>query len=385
MKKILLLLIVCITMLNSGLFAQCGSLYISGVIDGPLSGGTPKGVLVCATADISDLSIFGIGVANNGGGTDGEEFTFPAVQLTNGDCVWVGGTSNGGLVGFNNWFGFDPCYSNNRIDANGDDAYELFCNGSVVDLFGDINTDGSGECWDFLDGWAQRTTVGQSTTFSCADWDFSGVNALDGETSNATAATPFPTPGQVDCTLIPLGVEWASFEVSLLDGQSISLSWKTISEENNSYFEVQHSIDGINFRAIDEVAGNGTTQLKQEYSYTHLTPANGTNYYRLKQVDFDGDFEYSDIRVVDIDRAGKIVINPSAAIAEITIQLTETEGHNNLIGIYDMVGRTVMMSNFDGAQNAKTIDISNLEKGYYVVRVQAGNEIFTERFMKMVD
>jgi len=184
--------------------------------------------------------------------------------------------------------------------------------------------------------------------------------------------------------LVATPVELTSFTATN-NQKEIYLDWITASELNNSHFEIQHSIDGANFRAIDEVIGNGTTQEKQAYSYTHATPANGTNYYRLKQVDYDGAFEYSDIRVVEIKRAGKIVINPSAAIAEITIRLAETTGDNNQIGIYDMMGRTVMMSAFDGTLDAKTIDISNLEKGYYVVRVQAGSEVFTERFMKMVD
>ena len=184
--------------------------------------------------------------------------------------------------------------------------------------------------------------------------------------------------------LCPLPVELTSFTATN-NQKEVTLDWTTASELNNSHFDIEHSIDGANFRAIDEVIGNGTTQEKQAYSYTHTTPANGTNYYRLKQVDYDGAFEYSDIRVVEIKQAGKIVINPSAAIAEITVRLAETTGDNNQIGIYDMMGRTVMMSNFDGTLDAKTIDISNLQKGYYVVRVQAGSQIFTERFMKMVD
>ncbi len=184
--------------------------------------------------------------------------------------------------------------------------------------------------------------------------------------------------------LVPTPVELTSF-IAIPNQKEVSLTWTTASELNNSHFDIEHSIDGANFRAIDEVTGNGTTQLKQEYSYTHTTPAMGTNYYRLKQVDFDGAFEYSEIRVVEVKRNGKIVINPSAAIAEITVELAETTGDNNQIGIYDMMGRTVLMSNFDGSLNTKTLDISNLQKGYYVVRVQAGSEIFTERFMKMVD
>lgn len=184
--------------------------------------------------------------------------------------------------------------------------------------------------------------------------------------------------------LVAVPVELTSFAATS-NSKEVSLDWTTATELNNSHFDIEYSTDGTNFRAIDEVAGNGTTQEKQEYSYTHTTPANGANYYRLKQVDFDGAFEYSDIRVVALERTGKVVINPSAAIAEITVQLAETTGENNQIGIYDMMGRTVMMTNFDGTINAKTIDISNLQKGYYVVRVQAGSQIFTERFMKMVD
>jgi len=184
--------------------------------------------------------------------------------------------------------------------------------------------------------------------------------------------------------LIPAPVELTSF-TAIVNNKEVALDWNTASELNNSHFDIEYSTDGTNFRAIGEVAGHGTTQEKQAYNYTHTTPSNGANYYRLKQVDFDGAFEYSEIRVVELERTGKIVINPSAAIAEITVSLTEITGDNNVIGVYDMVGRTVMMSNFDGALNVKTLDISNLQKGYYVVRVQAGNEIFTERFMKMVD
>ena len=210
-----------------------------------------------------------------------------------------------------------------------------------------------------------------------ANWDTNNSRTNHDPSNNAVSFT-------VGMCLAPLPVELTSFFVKTL-GMEVFINWITASELNNSHFEIQHSIDGANFRAIDEVIGNGTTQEKQAYSYTHATPANGTNYYRLKQVDYDGAFEYSDIRVIEIKRAGKIVINPSAAIAEITIRLAETTGDNNLIGIYDMMGRTVMMSAFDGTLDAKTIDISNLEKGYYVVRVQAGSEVFTERFMKMVD
>ena len=77
---------------------------------------------------------------------------------------------------------------------NGDDAIELFFNGAVIDVFGDINVDGNGQPWEYLDGWAYRVaqTGPDGSTFALGNWTFSGVDALDGETNNGTAATPFP-------------------------------------------------------------------------------------------------------------------------------------------------------------------------------------------------
>ncbi len=79
------------------------------------------------------------------------------------------------------------------MSINGDDAIELFKNGVVIDLFGDINTDGTGEVWDYEDGWAASNSDRvASPTFNVNDWTFSGKNALDGETTNASAANPVP-------------------------------------------------------------------------------------------------------------------------------------------------------------------------------------------------
>ncbi|WP_299792515.1 endonuclease/exonuclease/phosphatase family protein [uncultured Marivita sp.] len=167
------------------------SLMITGVIDGPLSGGVPKAIQLYALADIPDLSIYGVGSANNGGGSDNEEFTFPAVALAAGSTLYVASE----IPGFTDFFGFAPDYTSSSASINGNDAIELFQIGAVIDVFGDINVDGSGEVWDYMDGWASRTpSEGPNPIFDPAEWTFSGANALDGETSNATAATPFPFP-----------------------------------------------------------------------------------------------------------------------------------------------------------------------------------------------
>src|SRR5690606_37055146 len=106
---------------------------ITGVFDGPLTGGTPKFVEVRFNDALPDASICGIGSANNGGGSDGEEFTFPAVAVSAGQFVHVASEA----PQFEAYMGFPPDYTSNAVEINGDDAIELFCNGVVVDVFGD--------------------------------------------------------------------------------------------------------------------------------------------------------------------------------------------------------------------------------------------------------
>ncbi|NRA12626.1 MAG: hypothetical protein HRT57_11785, partial [Crocinitomicaceae bacterium] len=129
-----------------------GELIITGVYDATIVGGTPKGVEVYVANDIADLSQYGIGFANNGGGTDGEEFTFPAVSATAGQYIYVSSE----VPNFTSWFGFAPDYTSTTAAINGDDAIELFHLGAVIDVFGDINLDGSGQPWEYMDGWAYR-------------------------------------------------------------------------------------------------------------------------------------------------------------------------------------------------------------------------------------
>ena len=179
-----------VLLLGTAWSSQATGLIITGVIDGPLAGGLPKAVELYASDDISDLSIYGMGFANNGGGSDGIEFTFSVLSAVHGDFFYVAAD----IAEFKNFFGFNPDAITSAVNINGDDAVELFRNGAVVDVFGDIAADGTGQSWEYLDGWAYRNnaTCQDSSFFMVSDWYFSGVNALDDEFSNLTANSPFP-------------------------------------------------------------------------------------------------------------------------------------------------------------------------------------------------
>ncbi|QTD36224.1 T9SS type A sorting domain-containing protein [Polaribacter batillariae] len=168
------------------------SMIITGVYDGPLSGGTPKGVELYVFKDIADLSLFGVSSVSNGAGsTAGNvEFSFPAGAVTAGTFIYVATED----ANFNTFFGMMPTYTTGSVAINGDDAIELYENGQIIDVFGDVNTDGSGEAWDYLDGWAYRNANSQpgGTAFTPSEWTFSGTNVFDGKAKNSDADSPFP-------------------------------------------------------------------------------------------------------------------------------------------------------------------------------------------------
>lgn len=189
MKLIMKKLYSLILLLSISTITQAQDLLITGVVDATLTGGTPKAIELYVINDIADLSSYAIGSANNGDGTDGEEF-FLSGNATAGDFIYIASEQ----PNFNTFFGFDPTFVDGTANVNGDDAIELFNNGMVIDVLGDINTDGSGEDWEYQDGWAYRNsgTTADGSNFMIDNWNFSGPNALDDETDNASAATPFP-------------------------------------------------------------------------------------------------------------------------------------------------------------------------------------------------
>jgi len=181
-------------------FSQSGKVIISGVFDCTLSGGTPKGVELFAREAITDLSKYGVGFANNGGGTDGVEFSGMSGSATAGTFIYIASET----PNFTTWFGFAPNYTSGQAGINGDDAIELFYDASgsfsgsesVIDVYGDVSVDGTGQAWEYMDSWAKsKPTRATATSFTSGNWTYGSANALDGESTNSGATTPFPIKG----------------------------------------------------------------------------------------------------------------------------------------------------------------------------------------------
>ncbi|KAA8607771.1 ExeM/NucH family extracellular endonuclease [Salipiger aestuarii] len=198
------------------------NLVMTGVVDGPLPGGLPKAIELFVLNDIGDLADYAIGTANNGGASDGPEFTLSGSAAA-GEFIYVAFANSSGS-GFSDYFGFDPDFETSALNINGDDVIELFQLGEKVDAFGEIGVDGTGTAWDHLDGWAYRgAQAGPSATFNASDWIYSGTNAIDGETTNATAVTPFPVGSYTAADPQPLVINEVLGSTTGADSEYIEL------------------------------------------------------------------------------------------------------------------------------------------------------------------
>ncbi|WP_370086680.1 T9SS type A sorting domain-containing protein [Ekhidna sp.] len=168
----------------------------------------------------------------------------------------------------------------------------------------------------------------------------------------------------------PLPVELISFKVTLKNGNNAELAWITAQEINNDHFEIEYSTDGLEFENIGEVTGNGTTNEVSEYSFTHSGLKSGFNYYRLKQVDFDGQYEYSEIKRVSLGAFEDVSISiyPNPTDERTTIRVND--GIATQIELITLGGTVLKSIRYEEGMTSHTFDVTNLESGMYLIRVQ---------------
>jgi hypothetical protein len=212
---------------------------------------------------------------------------------------------------------------------------------------------------------------------------------------NSTGAVSFSekifTLGSTDLSN-PLPVELVAFTGKEQDGQ-VLLKWETASEQNNDYFLIEHSVDGKTFAAIGEVAGAGTVSTTQYYSFAHRNPAYPDNYYRLKQVDFDGAFEYSDVILVRLDSELGLqdidfVMYPNPTTQRsVNVRLRSADYSKPVvIEVVSMSGRLMYQETYDALDFNEdiTLDFGNrAASGIYIVKlIQADKAVVKKLILK---
>lgn len=185
----------------------------------------------------------------------------------------------------------------------------------------------------------------------------------------------------------PLPVELTSFTSNLLKDK-IQLNWVTKTETNNYGFEIERRINENDWNKIGFVEGNGNSNSPKEYSYTDKDLFTGGSkfQYRLKQVDTDGSFEYSDaveVEVVptqyDLSQNYPNPFNPST-----TIQYSLPKQTQLKINIYNMLGElveTLAAGTYEAGYHKVTFNASNLPSGTYIYRMESSNFIQVKKML----
>jgi Secretion system C-terminal sorting domain len=173
----------------------------------------------------------------------------------------------------------------------------------------------------------------------------------------------------------PLPVIWGRFNASVLNKKS-QLNWTTSSELNNDYFEVQYSADGNTFDPIGKVQGAGNSGKTMRYEFIHDNPLKGSSYYRLKQVDWDGKFEYSPVISVYMeDEDIRIYPNPATEILNIAGIVDKPIN----VTITDFTGKEVFSTNDFVGPN---LDVSTLIHGLYSICIFENHRTSCQNFLK---
>ena len=179
---------------------------------------------------------------------------------------------------------------------------------------------------------------------------------------------------------IPLPVELLYFSAKNVQTGKVALDWATSSEIDNDYFDVEHSTNGIDFNFIGRVEGNGNSQQMETYSLLHHHPKSGVNYYRLKQVDFNGEFEYSEISAVTIE-SQEMLIYPNPVKNILRVQVKSQNDHDEVTyEVIDQMGKTIKAGqiNLNGHVN-----VGGLRQATYILKLYQGDTLLgVTRFMK---
>ena len=171
-------------------------------------------------------------------------------------------------------------------------------------------------------------------------------------------------------------------------GSGVNISWSTVYEVNNDFFEVERSIDGgLTWITVMKIRGSGTSSITKNYTVYDAKPAAGTNYYRIRQVDLDGSSRYSStvaykLSIVSTDVS--VLTNPFTA--SITLDFLSHSNQALTVRLFDNSGKLVnsQLININRGSARKTIETGNLARGIYIMQVTAqnGQIVYNDKLIK---
>lgn len=245
-------------------------------------------------------------------------------------------------------------------------------------------------------GGDKTVCVGCTTTLDAGEHDSyewsTGETTRTIEVGQGNYSVTVKNKGQCEATASlnvtesSLPIEWISFKGEN-KGASNVLTWITATESNNDYFVLESSIDGKDFDFITRIAGAGFSNQKNTYTATDFAPLATKTYYRLQQVDFNGDIAYS--AIISVTNQFKTDLSiaqffPNPTADKTTVHFTSPSHDRIVWAIMDVQGKTVQQQTATASigKNEILLSLAHLQNGIYFFVIEQGQQKVTQRFMK---
>lgn len=195
----------------------------------------------------------------------------------------------------------------------------------------------------------------------------------------------FTGTASLDCSVLP--VELSEFNVDYApDLGVVDLIWKTATEHNNDFWEVERSIDGENWEVINTVKGAGTTEYETQYYVSDPDPYVGVNYYRLTQWDFNGNGRSSEVRTVNIldDLYDMISLFPNPTKGSTEVIFNSYTVEQAMLNVTNAEGKIVVNTPIETKKggNRFDLDMSAQDRGLYIITITTRDKVYKTKLMK---
>jgi hypothetical protein len=336
--------------------ARCiNHLSLKGITDfiTPTAGSSGKAIYLVANEAIPNLSIYGLGIANNGGGTDGQEYRFPIKSVQQGSQIILVRDSAALAIYMSScWSKFTLVFVDTIgvVNQNGNDAIELFRVGEAVETFGDVNVDGSGEDWEYTGAWAYKNSVGT--------WIVGDVNCTDSSTTIFDSDCIFPICEGAKVSSILVSGQNNDSTITQKNGnlQMLANIWPADAENKEVTWSVNNAgIASISATGLLTALANGTVIVK-------ATAKDGSSIEGSKSIVITG----QSIGLETLQKSS-IQIYPNPVSSNLNINSNESI---ETYALYSVQGKLLK----EGQVIAQQVDMSNLQPGIYLIDLSVNSQ-----------
>ncbi|MFK8009733.1 MAG: lamin tail domain-containing protein, partial [Saprospiraceae bacterium] len=313
-----------------------------------------------------DLSNYALGKQTNGSGS-WTTLTLSGTLADQTTYVVVNNSAGASLQAM-----ADLLTTSSVFSFNGNDPVALFKSSSIIDMVGLENAGTSNNFATNVTMTRNVDVTEPNTTYTIGEWttksqdDFSNVGV-----HSMTLSSSLP-------------VELVEFSGQIFPNFN-RLDWKTASEKNSAYFEIESSIDGFNFKTIGKINAIGNSNQIRRYEFVENNPSQ-ISYYRLKQVDLDNTFEYSEILYLSrVIEKTNLSLSPNPANKYIYLDIEIPNEEQVEITIYSMTGQLIFRNKMElgKGKHYKEINLQRFEQGVYFIEMKNKNQLIRKKFVKV--